>query len=79
MSAVSLPTGDRTTVRYEVSKPRLFETGTGPITGRVAYAAAHVVADPLAPAPNPLAEPSVDWESILAFRGHLWSLRPRRG
>lgn len=74
MSAVSLPTGDRTTVRYEVSKPRLFETGTGPITGRVAYAAAHVVADPLAPAPNPLAEPSVDWESTLAFRRHLWSL-----
>ena len=74
MLTVNLPTADRTTTRYEAGGQRSFEVGNGPITGRVAYAAAHVVADPLAPAPNPLAEPSIDWDSTLAFRRHLWSL-----
>jgi len=40
---------------------------------RVAYAAAHVVADPLLML-NPWEKPAVDWESTLAFRRHLWSL-----
>lgn len=40
---------------------------------RVAYAAAHVVADPLR-MERPWSQPVVDWESTLAFRHHLWSL-----
>ncbi len=41
-------------------------------TSRVAYAAAHVVADP--GAENvPGAPAAVDWEATLAFRRHLWS------
>jgi hypothetical protein len=40
---------------------------------RVAYAAAHVVADPLA-ARDPVAGGGIDWEATLAFRRHLWSL-----
>lgn len=40
---------------------------------RICYAAAHVVADPLA-MPDPWGQPAVDWESTLAFRRHLWSL-----
>ncbi|WP_435872707.1 dihydrodipicolinate synthase family protein [Micromonospora matsumotoense] len=45
---------------------------TGPSTSRVAYAAAHVVADP--GAENvPGAPAVVDWERTLAFRHHLWS------
>ena len=40
---------------------------------RIAYAAAHVVADPLA-MPDPWSRPAVDWERTLAFRRHLWSL-----
>lgn len=70
--ALNLPTGERTTVCYEVGQPRLFAIQSGPITSRVVYAAAHVVGDPLAP--NPLTEPAVDWDSTLAFRRHLWSL-----
>ena len=38
---------------------------------RVAFAAAHVVADPLAP--NGPGAPRLDWEATLAFRRHLWS------
>ena len=40
---------------------------------RVAYAAAHVVADPLAEA-SPRRVASVDWDATLAFRRHLWGL-----
>jgi hypothetical protein len=41
-------------------------------TSRIAYAAAHVVADPLAEN-VPGAPASVDWDATLAFRRHLWS------
>lgn len=42
-----------------------------PVVGRVAYAAAHVVADPLADnTPGRLAR--LDWDATLAYRHHLW-------
>ncbi|UQU62332.1 dihydrodipicolinate synthase family protein [Couchioplanes caeruleus] len=41
-------------------------------TSRIAYAAAHVVADPRAEN-VPGAPPVLDWEATLAFRRHLWS------
>jgi hypothetical protein len=44
-----------------------------PITSRVVYAAAHVVADPLGDN-RPGAPAAVDWDTTLAFRRHLWSL-----
>jgi len=40
---------------------------------RQAYAAAHVVADPLANV-DPWLECAIDWDRTLAFREHLWSL-----
>ncbi|HEX4487453.1 MAG TPA: DUF993 family protein, partial [Terriglobales bacterium] len=40
---------------------------------RVAFAAAHVVLDPLRTT-EPLTHPVVDWESTLAYREYLWSL-----
>ncbi|TAN28071.1 MAG: dihydrodipicolinate synthase family protein [Castellaniella sp.] len=40
---------------------------------RVAYSAAHVVADPLA-AGNPWTECHIDWDTTIAYRRHLWSL-----
>jgi hypothetical protein len=43
-----------------------------PPTSRVAYAAAHVVADPLADN-TPGAPAAVDWDATLGFRRHLWS------
>ena len=43
-------------------------TPPSPPTSRIAYAAAHVVADPLADEPY-----AVDWDTTLAFREHLWS------
>jgi len=40
---------------------------------RVAYAAAHVVADPLA-VHDPWLSPAIDWDRTLAFRHRLWDL-----
>ncbi|MFO1413216.1 MAG: dihydrodipicolinate synthase family protein [Burkholderiales bacterium] len=40
---------------------------------RVAFAAAHVVADPLANV-DPWLACAVDWDATLAYRRHLWSL-----
>ena len=40
---------------------------------RIAYAAAHVVADPMADC-DPWLDTAVDWDRTLAFRDHLWSL-----
>ena len=40
---------------------------------RIAYSAAHVVADPLA-AIDPWLDCAVDWETTLQYRHHLWSL-----
>ena len=40
---------------------------------RIAYSAAHVVANPYANI-NPWLECDVDWETTIAYRRHLWSL-----
>ena len=46
-------------------------TGAEP-RSRVCFAAAHVVADPLAGG-DPTGPARLDWEATLAFRRHLWS------
>ncbi|TCP23519.1 uncharacterized protein DUF993 [Scopulibacillus darangshiensis] len=46
---------------------------TGPPKSRHVYAAAHVVADPLADCDSSLSA-TLDWEATLAYRRHLWSL-----
>jgi hypothetical protein len=40
---------------------------------RIAYSAAHVVADPLA-AVDPWLDAAIDWDATLAYRHRLWSL-----
>ncbi|WP_407286618.1 dihydrodipicolinate synthase family protein [Streptomyces sp. BP-8] len=43
-----------------------------PLRSRTVYAAAHVVADPLADT-QPDGPAALDWDATLAFRHHLWS------
>ncbi|WP_030396525.1 dihydrodipicolinate synthase family protein [Kitasatospora purpeofusca] len=59
--------------RHRMSEPPRLPSATEPPTGRVVYAAAHVVADPLGDN-APGAPAAVDWDTTLAFRRHLWSL-----
>ncbi|MGW4529022.1 dihydrodipicolinate synthase family protein [Amycolatopsis sp. NPDC004378] len=55
-------------VNWSPSGPPLPASPTAPPASRIAYAAAHVVADALAGEPD-----TVDWDTTLAFREHLWS------
>lgn len=68
---IDLPETGGRTVRYRLSGTPV--AGMATQFNRVAYAAAHVVADPFRMA-NPWDDPVVNWESTLAFRRHLWSL-----
>ncbi len=47
--------------------------GRAPPFSRIAYAAAHVVADPLA-AVDPWLSSAIDWDRTIAYRRYLWSL-----
>jgi hypothetical protein len=72
MPTIRLPARDGRIEDYATRPPRKFPRATKPFN-RVAYAAAHVVADPLADH-DPWLTPAVDWETTLNFRRHLWSL-----
>ena len=67
---LKLPRGN-TLEDYPVRQPKQFKKPASPFT-RIAYAAAHVVADPLS-AKEPWLEAAIDWEATLAYRRHLWS------
>ena len=66
-----LPVAGGSLERFTPGEPVSFERPTGPPTSRVFYAAAHVVADPLADGDS--AGAALDWEATLAYRRHLWS------
>jgi len=69
---IALPTPEGRIEHYRLSGSPISGV-TAPRFSRVAYAAAHVVADPLAMS-DPWSKPVVDWERTMAFRHHLWSL-----
>lgn len=73
MASVTLPTDAGRTERYLLKAPRAFPEANGRDLPRIAYAAAHVVADPLANA-DPWLEPALDWDRTIAYREYLWSL-----
>ena len=70
MTAVPLPTRSGAIDRYELGRYPRLEIEAGRPRTRRAYAAAHVVADPLG---DPVGTSAIDWESTLGFRRHLWS------
>ncbi|BCL18042.1 dihydrodipicolinate synthase family protein [Micromonospora sagamiensis] len=65
---VRLPGGET----YRLTGGAGFARPAGPPTARIAYAAAHVVADPRAEN-VPGAPAALDWDTTLAFRHHLWA------
>ncbi len=72
MPTIRLPAKDGRIEDYATKPPRKFPKAAKPFN-RVAYAAAHVVADPLADN-DPWLTIAVDWETTLKFRSHLFSL-----
>ena len=74
MSSILLPAADGRTQPYRlIGEPLPAKTGAKPVFNRVAYAAAHVVVDPLADN-DPSLDVAFDWERTLAFRHTLWDL-----
>ncbi len=72
MPTLSLPNGDGRLHPYTTRPPRTFPAARPPFS-RVAYSAAHVVADARA-AGDPWLVPAIDWDRTIAYREYLWSL-----
>ncbi|HEX9462245.1 MAG TPA: dihydrodipicolinate synthase family protein [Alphaproteobacteria bacterium] len=72
MATLRLPIAAGRLAAYTTRAARAFPAAKPPFN-RVAYAAVHVVADPLADA-DPWLDTAVDWERTIAFRRHIWSL-----
>jgi hypothetical protein len=70
---IKLPVAGGALEPHQLSAPGDFPTRQTQAFNRVAFAAAHVVADPLS-AKDPWVEPAIDWDATLRFRRHLWSL-----
>jgi hypothetical protein len=71
---ITLPGADGTRQSYKLQGPGRFAPAVAgqPLT-RIAYSAAHVVADPYATT-DPGLGGAVDWETTIAYRRRLWSL-----
>ncbi|MDQ6772120.1 MAG: dihydrodipicolinate synthase family protein [Candidatus Dormibacteraeota bacterium] len=67
-----LPQRDGTLVLFEPGPAGVFDRPQRALQSRVAIAAAHVVADPLAEN-IPGGPARLDWDLTLAYRRHLWS------
>jgi len=74
MTTINLPNADRSITAYTLSGiPIPFTRQQAGDFNRVAFAAAHVVADPLA-SNDPWLTPAIDWDTTLKFRHRLWDL-----
>lgn len=72
MPTLRLPTESGRLAPYTTASPRGFAQRSGRPFTRIAFAAAHVVADPLS-AKDPWLEPAIDWDKTIEFRRRLWS------
>lgn len=67
MPRIELPQAGGGLQLFELSQPSPFALANNAPFPRIAYAAAHVVADPARAG-------AVDWDATLAYRHHLWGL-----
>jgi hypothetical protein len=73
MTTLKLPQAGGTLAPFTLRAAVRWPAPSGALRwNRVAFAAAHVVADPLA-AIDPWLGAAVDWDATLAFRRHLWA------
>ena len=70
---LTLPAAGGTLAPYTLQGTVLAAPPAGLKFNRIAYSAAHVVADPLA-AVDPWLSAAIDWDATIAYRRHLWSL-----
>ncbi len=70
---LTLPTAGGALAAYALRGAVPSKPAAGTTFNRIAYSAAHVVADPLA-AVDPWLQCAVDWDATIGYRRHLWSL-----
>src|SRR6185295_10651677 len=68
---LTLPCLDGSLAQFTLREARDWPPPSRPFEKRVAYAAAHVVADPRRDV-DVFTENAIDWDATLAFRRHLW-------
>jgi len=68
---IALPGLDGVLHPYQLGPPPAWQPAQAPPQSRIAYAAAHVVADPLTDPAAPAA--ALDWDATLRLRRHLWA------
>ncbi|PZM12544.1 dihydrodipicolinate synthase family protein [Rhizobium tubonense] len=73
MITLQLPKADGSVEQYRLSGQPIERPASPPKFNRIAYAAAHVVSDPLRDL-DPWGRPAIDWDATIAFRRHLWGL-----
>src|SRR6476619_6278884 len=71
--SLKLPRADRSVETYRLAASRIFPARLEGTLNRVAFSAAHVVADPLADV-DPWLTCAIDWVRTIAFREHVWDL-----
>ncbi|MEO6271485.1 MAG: dihydrodipicolinate synthase family protein [Lautropia sp.] len=73
MSALTLPDRAALLRTFTLSRPKGYPQKVAGPFNRIAYSAAHVVADPLSTA-DPWVSAAVDWDATIAYRRRLWAL-----
>src|SRR3954471_10049410 len=71
--SLKLPQANRDIETYRLAASRTFPSRLEGTPDRVAFSAAHVVADPLAEV-DPWLTSAIDWDRTIAFREHIWDL-----
>ncbi|MCG5078316.1 dihydrodipicolinate synthase family protein [Paraburkholderia tagetis] len=71
---IRLPNADGCVVDYVLQRPEPLVAPRPPAFNRTAYAAAHVVVDPIQPYESWSGAPAIDWDRTLAFRSYLYGL-----
>lgn len=71
--SLQLPTASGALAAYTLRGSAPVKPAPGVKFNRIAYSAAHVVADPLA-AIDPWLQCAIDWDTTIAYRQRLWSL-----
>src|ERR1700751_6475779 len=75
MRSLKLPKADGSLETYCLAASRSFPSKLEGALNRVAFSAAHTVANPLADV-DPWLSAAVDWDRTIAFREHVWGLGP---
>lgn len=73
MTTIRLPASGGRIEDYTLGQPGAFHGQARGSFDRIAFAAAHVVSDPLAHG-NPTLDTCIDWDATIRYRQYLWSL-----